>query len=71
MKIIFRSKYEGRKNLFLNFRLNKWQGEFYFYLLPTRYIKRISKQKSKNLFYVDFEWLFWRFEIEYRKYKKQ
>lgn len=71
MKIIFKSRFKGKKTISLNFRLNKWYGELYFYLLPTRYIKRISKQKSKNLFYVDFEWLFWRFEIEYIKFKKQ
>lgn len=69
MKILFKSRMQGRKRILLNFCLNKCNDELFFYLLPTGFIKRISKSKFENLFYVYFYFLFWSFEIEYKKYK--
>lgn len=75
MEIIFKLREKSRTTISFNFSLNKsflnkYNNIYYFFLIPTNYTKRISKQESKNLFYVKFEWLFWYFKIDYIKYKK-
>ena len=70
MKILFKSRMQGRKSILLNFSLNKWNDELFFYLLPTGFIKESFKKGALlKCFNIKFYWFFWYFEIEYKKYK--
>jgi hypothetical protein len=72
MKILFRLREVSKKSILLDIKTNNnCSSKIYFYVLPTSL--NIYKHKGKNLlklFEIKFEWLFWYFKIEYKKYKK-